>query len=123
RYGPAGNVFLIDWYDKQACHSGDVKIWDRDSGRIYKICYRGTKPVDVDLTKLSDVELVKLQVHENDWYVRHSRRLLQERKKLTDDAVKELGEIAFKHKDATRRLRGLWTMHVTGLLDREKIGE
>ena len=38
RYGPDGNVYLIDWYDKQACHTGDAKIWDRTNGRIYKIC-------------------------------------------------------------------------------------
>ena len=43
RYGPDGNVYLIDWYDKQACHTGDVNIWDRSNGRIYKISYRGTK--------------------------------------------------------------------------------
>ena len=80
RYGPDGNVYLIDWYDKQACHHATPEIWDRTNGRIYKISYRGTKPVTgVDLAKMSDEELVELQLHENDWYVRHARRLLQER--------------------------------------------
>ena len=46
----------------------------------YKISYRGTKPVQVDLAKKSTtVELVELQLDDNDWYVRHARRLLQER--------------------------------------------
>ena len=81
RYGPDGNVYLIDWYDKQACHVGDnVDIWDRSNGRIYKISYRGTKPVTgVDLAKKSDKELVELLLDKNEWYVRHARRLLQER--------------------------------------------
>ncbi|MBI3410295.1 MAG: DUF1080 domain-containing protein [Planctomycetes bacterium] len=107
RYGPDGNVYLIDWYDKQACHSTDIKIWDRDNGRIYKICYRGTKPVQVDLSKKSDKELVELQLHENDWYVRHARRLLQERGKL---ASGDLVKILSTHADPTRRLRALWTL-------------
>ena len=25
RYGPDGNVYLIDWYDKQACHDGNAE--------------------------------------------------------------------------------------------------
>src|SRR6516225_1047595 len=124
RYGPDGNVFLIDWYDKQACHTGDVKVWDRSNGRIYKICYQGTKPVKVDLAKYSDKELVELQLHQNDWYVRHARRLLQERaqQKNLDSAVYEaLDKIAFTHADETRRLRGLWALHVVGGLDDRRI--
>ena len=80
RYGPDGNVYLIDWYDQQACHNNNPGIWDRTNGRIYKVSYRGTKPVQPDLAKLSDKELAALQSNANDWYVRHARRLLQERK-------------------------------------------
>jgi putative membrane-bound dehydrogenase-like protein len=113
RYGPDGNVFLIDWYDKQACHTGADNAWDRSNGRIYKIVYRGTKSVKVDLSKRSDKELVALQLHANDWYVRHARRLLQERG--ANKAVHEaLAKIAFGHADQARRLRGLWALHVTG---------
>ncbi len=124
RYGPDGNVYLIDWYDKQACHHGDVNIWDRDSGRIYKICYRGTKPVQVDLAKKSDMELAQLQLHRNDWYVRHARRLLQERaarKPIDDDVQGALAGMASEHKDPTRRLRALWALHVTGGLTPQRL--
>jgi len=120
RYGPDGNVFLIDWYDKQACHTGDVKAFDRSNGRVYKICYRGAQPVQVNLRKRSDMELVDLQLHANDWYVRHARRLLAERG--GSPAVHEaLAKIAFGHADETRRLRGLWALHVTGGLTEERI--
>jgi putative membrane-bound dehydrogenase-like protein len=124
RYGPDGNVYLLDWYDKQACHHGDPRIWDRENGRIYKICYRGAKPVTVDLGKKSDRELVDLQLHKNEWFVRQARRLLQERaanKKLDADAPDALAKIAFEHKDETRRLRGLWALHVVGGLTEERI--
>src|SRR5262249_44894875 len=111
RYGPDGNAYLIDWYDKQACHTGDIQVWDRSNGRIYKICYRGVKPVQVDLATKTDQELVALQLHANDWYVRHARRLLQERahRKGLDPSVHEgLAKIALTHPDDTRRVRGLW---------------
>ena len=79
QYGPDGNVYLIDWYDKQACHHGDPKIWDRETGRIYKVSHKDAKPVSVDLGKKTNEELIELQLHANDWYVRHARRLLAER--------------------------------------------
>jgi putative membrane-bound dehydrogenase-like protein len=135
RYGPDGNVYLIDWYDQQACHTPNVNIWDRSNGRIYKIGYRGTKPVHVDLRKCSDEELVQYQLHPNDWYVRHSRRILQER--MTDYLVEarktpptkpgiaiprfwalraELSKILLENPDPTRRLRALWALHGIGAL-------
>jgi putative membrane-bound dehydrogenase-like protein len=120
RYGPDGNAYLIDWYDKQACHHGDPRIWDRDNGRIYKISFQGTKWVSPDLRKLGDGELVKLQLHDNDWYVRHARRILQERGG-SKEVHTALEKIAFGHADETRRLRGLWALHVTGGLTRERI--
>jgi putative membrane-bound dehydrogenase-like protein len=120
RYGPDGNVYLIDWYDRQACHTGDVRIWDRSNGRIYKICYRGTKPVDVDLGKASDRELVAMQLNANDWHVRHARRLLQERGGNAEVHA-ALAKIAFEHAEPTRRLRGLWALHATDGLTPERI--
>jgi putative membrane-bound dehydrogenase-like protein len=119
KYGPDGNVYLIDWYDKQACHRPEPEVWDRTNGRIYKITYRGTKPVaGIDLQKCSDEELVKYQLSDNEWYVRHARRILQERAvshEKASAAVRDaLTKIATEHKDESRRLRGLWALHVTG---------
>src|SRR5579884_2463449 len=61
RSGPDGNVYLLDWYDQQACHHGDPNVWDRGNGRIYTIRYRGTRPVTgVDPRQQSDKQLVEL---------------------------------------------------------------
>jgi putative membrane-bound dehydrogenase-like protein len=126
KYGPDGNVYLIDWYDKQACHDTKPDIWDRTNGRIYKISYRGTKPVTgVDLQKCSDKQLVEYQLSDNEWYVRHARRILQEwfaeRPGKPTSAgnygmappwvVSELSRIASEHPDDRRRLRALWALH------------
>jgi putative membrane-bound dehydrogenase-like protein len=125
RYGPDGNVYVIDWYDKQACHTGDVKIWDRSNGRIYKVCYRGTKWEPVDLGRKTLAELAELQLHKNEWFARHARRLIQERAAglEKDELVKEL-ESAEKllladdasNRNAADRLRGLWALHGMGRL-------
>lgn len=120
RYGPDGQAWMIDWYDMQACHTGNPKDHDRSNGRIYKISAGDPKKVTVDLQKLSDLELAELTLHKNDWYVRHARRVLQERaaiKPLDAKAKAKLLEIATHHEDDTRRLRAIWALHVTGGLD------
>ena len=121
RYGPDGQAFVIDWYDTNACHHHNVEGHDRSNGRIYKIVYGENTFEPVDLAKLSDLELAELVLHENDWYVRHGRRLLQERqavKPISQAAIERLTKIATTHPEATRRLRALWALHVTeGLTD------
>ncbi len=79
RYGPDGQVTMIDWYDMQACHSKDPAKHDRKNGRIYKISYGASQAVSLDLSQSTDLELVEYCLHDNDWYVRHARRVLQER--------------------------------------------
>lgn len=116
RYGPDGNAWMIDWYDMQACHRTEVEIHDRSNGRIYKIIY-GESEAGTDLTKQSDEELAELVLHPNDWFVRHSRRLLQERfaaGKLAPAARARLEQIATSDEVDTRILRAAWALHVTG---------
>jgi putative membrane-bound dehydrogenase-like protein len=117
RYGPDGNVYLIDWYDKQACHT-PKEVWDRSNGRIYKISYRGTKPVTgLDLNKSSNAELIQYQLHSNEWYVRHARRILQERFKgkpaTAEDlpVLEELNRICRNDPNEIYRLRAQLTSH------------
>lgn len=114
QYGPDGGVFINDWYDKVPCHQ-QKEYTDRSNGRIYKIVTDAVKPVKVDLAQASDAELVAYQLHANDWYVRHARRLLQERgANATTTAALE--SILFENSDPTRQLRALWTLHSQGAL-------
>ena len=117
RYGPDGNCFLIDWYDTNACHHNNIEGHDRSNGRVYKVVYGDKKAGKVDLSELDDVALAKLALDKNDWYVRHSRRLLQERAaagKLSEAARKELVGIAKNNAAPTRVQRAMWALHVTG---------
>jgi putative membrane-bound dehydrogenase-like protein len=77
---PDGNVYFIDWYDKQSCHRNEPEIWDRTNGRVYKIVHKDTKPrKGFDLGKSTNDELIALLSSKNSWDVRHARRILQER--------------------------------------------
>ena len=117
RYGPDGNAHFIDWYDTNACHHNNVEGHDRSNGRIYKVSYGGTQVKSVDLARLDDGELAKLVLNENDWYVRHARRILQERAAggaVADSVRWQLGQVALRHADVTRRLRAIWALHAIG---------
>jgi putative membrane-bound dehydrogenase-like protein len=119
-YGPDGQVYMIDWYDKNQCHHGNVEGHDRSNGRIFKVSYGQPQMARIDLAALAEEELVDLQLHPNDWYVRHARRLLDERG-ASPQARQRLAQMAFEHADGTRRLRGLWALHVAGGLSPEHV--
>jgi putative membrane-bound dehydrogenase-like protein len=119
QYGPDGAVYIIDWYDQQHCHNPNTERWDRSNGRIYRLQWQATyKPVQVNLGSLSDIRLVELLRHKNEWYGRTARRLLQERaqsKRAIDaKARRALTEVAQNDLDPIRRLHALWTLHAIG---------
>ena len=112
KYDPSGSVFAIDWYDKNQCHSTNPDVHDKTMGRIFKISHKKDSFIQVNLYKASDMELVNYQLHENEWFVRTSRTILQERG--ANEAVHlALNQILINHPDITRKLRALWTLHVT----------
>ncbi|MBE9464431.1 PVC-type heme-binding CxxCH protein [Dyadobacter subterraneus] len=119
KYDPSGSVFAIDWYDKNQCHSPNPDVHNKTMGRIFKITHESDKWVKVDLSKASDMELVNYQLNKNEWYVRQARVILQERgpNKKVHKALKEM---LAKNPDPTRKLRALWTLHVTkGLTEKD----
>jgi putative membrane-bound dehydrogenase-like protein len=123
RTGADGSVYVSDWSDTGECHTYRP---DTKSGRIYKISYGRPPKTQVDLTTLSDDELVKLQLHRNDWYVRRARRLLQERAgkqtwkgQPVHAALHKM--LASSRLDVPQRLRALWALWVTGGLDAARL--
>ena len=111
QYGPDGGVYVLDWSDTGECHH--TKNTQRETGRVFKVTYDKPIQQDVDLEKLSNRELVQLQLHRNDWFVRHARRLLEERaaKGQAMDTVRlELVSMFREQTDVTRKLRALWCL-------------
>ena len=119
KYDQSGSVFAIDWYDKNQCHSPNPDVHQKTMGRIFKISHETDKWVQIDLSKASDKDLVNYHLNKNEWYVRNARLILQERgpnKKV----AKMLKEILANNPDITRKLRALWTLHVTkGLVEQD----
>ncbi len=107
KYGPDGGVYISDWSDVGECHDNKEEQIDRTSGRIFKIVYDSTlarsasegnasstslrgllkgdvanalkSTAPISLVDLTNAQLAGLQAHENEWAVRHARRILQER--------------------------------------------
>ncbi|HYE33774.1 MAG TPA: PVC-type heme-binding CxxCH protein [Methylomirabilota bacterium] len=115
-YGPDGGVYVLDWSDLGECHENDGV--HRTSGRIYKITYGDPKKVGpLDLRKLSTAELVKLQLHENEWFARMAALILQERAVAGQnmaEAHQALLKIYDTDASVPRKLRALWRLYVTG---------
>ena len=112
-YGPDGSVFASDWSDTGECHS--TRNTQKTTGRIYKISYGTPEVVMPNLSKLSNTELIRLQLHRNDWFVRHARRLLQERfaeGQKMGDMHSKLRAMFIVTDDIPQKLRLLWALHV-----------
>jgi putative membrane-bound dehydrogenase-like protein len=112
-----GGIFVDDWHDTGECHNYDQV---HPCGRIFKVNYGKPNLPAFDLTRKSDDELVRLQLHKNDWHVRHARRLLHERAAagtLSKDVPTKLQKMLASQTEATRRLRALWALHVVGGTD------
>lgn len=118
-YGPDGGVFISDWTDLGECHDNDGV--HRTSGRIFKMTYGQPKdPGEVNLAKLSNQQLLDLQTHQSEWWVRHARRILAERHAAGDD-LSELHErlqsLATGSKSNRMMIRALLTLYGIGGVD------
>jgi len=118
QYGPDGSVYSSDWSDTGECHS--VVNTQRSTGRIYKISYGEPRNLRVDLASLPDLELVELQFHRNDWFVRHARRILQERAAEGRDMTAVATELHRRLETDladVRKLRLIWALNAVGQAD------
>jgi putative membrane-bound dehydrogenase-like protein len=116
-----GGIFVADWHDTGECHNNDKT---HPSGRVYHVTCGQRRSVRPDLGRLSDAELVKLQGHADDWWVRQARLVLQERAaagKLALQAVTDLGAMLKAERTAPRQLRALWALYAVGAADEGRL--
>ena len=80
RWGPLGDIYVIDWHDQNPCHQAAADSWDYEHGRIYRIQLKGTKPKKAeDLGKKTMSQLQKLTGNADPYISRTALRLLSER--------------------------------------------
>lgn len=116
-YGPDGALYFSDWHDDTTCHRQSDLEWDRTNGRLFRVHHGEYTPVQVNLGEALDEQLVACQLHNNEWYARVARRVLQERvqeRAIGSEAVDALWGLAMAHREVPVRLRALWTLHGIG---------
>jgi len=117
--GPDGAVYVLDWHDADICGKAVI---NKETGRVFRITSKASDARQwegrySDIAKMSDGALARLQLSESDWHARRARVVLQDRatkRRIDDGALGILRRIFAKHEDANRRLRAMWTLHVTG---------
>src|SRR5690606_3912522 len=98
------------------------EVLHSETGRIFRMSYTENLAKDFkgryeDLNKLADQELVEFQTIESDWHARRARGILQKRKaqgSLQNTTINALKEIFQNNTNADHRLRGMWSLHLTG---------
>ncbi|SVE01291.1 uncharacterized protein METZ01_LOCUS454145, partial [marine metagenome] len=101
--GPDGAVYFADWYDSRLSHLDPRDTWHKNSGRIYRMHAKDTKPSKpTDLGKLSSGELINVLKHPNKWHRQTAQRLLADRRdksivpRLTSFMMKGDGQFALE---------------------------
>ena len=80
KWGPLGDIYLIDWHDQNPCHQTNPDDWDYARGRVYRIQLKDTKPKKAeDLGKKTLSELQSLTAQDDPYAARVALRLLSER--------------------------------------------
>ena len=121
--GPEGGVYILDWHDTDVCGNS---VNFPNSGRVYRIMPENTQPSTCpDLGEMSDLELVDLQNHSNDWFVRQARTQLHYRAASENLDRSAVHAALVKNFDTAgsspQRLRSLWALQVTGGLSEAKL--
>ena len=120
--GPDGAAYVLDWHDTEICGSA---VHDKETGRIYRLAPKDLPgKTGINLAAQSDLELVGLLTHRNDWYSRRARVLLQHRAAAgqLDAAVPaKLWELFAQSKTSAHQLRALWALHITQNLPADRL--
>ncbi|MGA0133349.1 MAG: PVC-type heme-binding CxxCH protein [Opitutales bacterium] len=123
RVGPDGALYVSDWSDVQVCHNNTQEIWDRTNGRLYRVSFGSPASRSSDLARIRDDELVEIALADaNEYFVRQARKVLAERNlsgqaPMAASARAKLREALAGSADPIRRLRALWTLQSSNLLD------
>ena len=114
--GPDGGVFVLDWSDMGECHNA-LGV-SRTSGRIFKVVHgEARRNGPANLSVLNSRELVGLQSHANDRFVRQSRLQLADRAARGHDLTDTVAQLRVLFAEATDpvlTLRALWTLYGLG---------
>ncbi len=120
--GPDGAVYVLDWHDGDICGNS---LTEKETGRIFRLAPKGLAGKSgLNLAAQSDLELIELLQHRNDWYGRRARVILQQRAaegRLSATAPARLWDMFAQSKTSPQKLRALWALHVTNNLPADRL--
>lgn len=119
--GPGGNLYTLDWHDGDICGK---EVLDANTGRIFRVTPTESNAENwdgryADLGAMSDIQLAELQERNSNWHARRARVILQHRatqQSISKQAQAKLWDLYQNHPNIDYRLRGMWGLHVAGLL-------
>jgi putative membrane-bound dehydrogenase-like protein len=77
KWGPNGDIYLIDWHDQNPCHQAKAEDWDYERGRVYRIQLKGAKTKKAEnFGAKSPEDLLALRNDPNPYTYRTALRLL-----------------------------------------------
>ncbi|QEL13985.1 PVC-type heme-binding CxxCH protein [Limnoglobus roseus] len=80
KWGPLGDIYLIDWHDQNPCHQTKADDWDYERGRVYRIQLKGTATKKAtDIGNATSKQLAAYLQSNNPYEFRTALRLTQER--------------------------------------------
>ncbi len=80
KWGPNGDIYLIDWHDQMPCHQAKAEEWDYERGRVYRIQLKDRKAKKAeDLGKKTDEGKLEMTGHSDPYICRTGLRLTYER--------------------------------------------
>ena len=88
RWGPNGDIYMIDWHDQNPCHQALPDSWDYERGRVYRIQLKGRerkKAEDIGRSKLA--RLVEACHTGTPYEQRTAWRLLGEQNRSNEQAI------------------------------------
>jgi putative membrane-bound dehydrogenase-like protein len=117
--GPEGGLYVLDWHDADICGK---EVLNQETGRIFRVTPKESLAQNFkgrysDLNKMTDGQLVDLQISKSDWHARRARVILQNRAakgKLQNDTHNKLRTIFQSNPNPDHRLRAMWALYVTG---------
>jgi len=113
--GPDGGVYMADWYDTRLTHVDPRDNWHKESGRLYRLQAKGSKPIaPFDLAKASNDQLITLLSHPNKWQRREALLILGER---GDTSIAPRLHALAEDEKNPRALDALWALNLLGQFD------
>jgi putative membrane-bound dehydrogenase-like protein len=119
RWGPLGDIYLIDWHDQNPCHQAKPDSWDYEHGRVFRIQLKGTQSKKAeDLGRRSLDQLCQLIGDANPYLARTAARLLSEREQsLAGHQLDDLSTV-MAHAVGEGRITSLASMWPAFMRDR-----